>query len=822
MVFRLPRATVIAAGLGLLLSGAQASSVRAEAASQAPRTVELRRDGKVLQISAPRADIVRVREGLGALGEDASWAVLPALRSQLAPLSVSHANGKTIVSTGTVIVTIDDGSLNVNVARVSGEAVLNDPSAPAVTFGDGGFRLHKRLAADEHIFGLGDKTGPLDRRQRAFTFWNTDHFQYGDSDDPIYKSVPFYLSVNEQGQAYGFFLDDTYRSFFDFGKAEPDRFEAGADGGSVDYYIMAGPTPKDVVEAYTYLTGRAPLAPRWALGFQQSHWSYPDADAVRSVVKHMKDDHDPLDALYLDIDYQDRNRPFTVNASAFPDLPGLVSELKAEGVHVVLITDLHIADVPDGSYAPYSEGEKLGYFVKKPGGGDYVGEVWPGPAVFPDFSRVAARQWWGNQYRAFAAMGVSGFWNDMNEPAIFNVPSKTMPLDVVHTIEQPGFAPRTASHAEMHNVYGMLNSEATYEGLLALQPNQRPFVLTRASYAGGQRYAATWTGDNASSYAHLQLSVAQLSNLGLSGFAYSGDDIGGFAGDVPSADLLTRWFEIGAFNPIFRDHYTKGKAAQEIWVSGPDHEAIRRKYVEERYRLMPTLYSLAEDTSRTGLPIMRPVFLEFPQVVGQGDHLGGSEFDFMLGDTLLIAPSPTLESPAPYEVKLPGAGWYDYWSGLRLEASSVTETPDIKRLPVFVRPGAVLFKQPPTQNTDEVPAGPLTMDIYPGSDGENSLYTDDGHSLDYRRGVFFRRTVAVSGTGGTIRLALGATEGDYRPWWSTYQLVVHGIGQASQVSVDGRGVAAEYNATAQTLTFDLAATSHAQNIAILPAQTSSH
>ena len=827
MVFRSSRAAVTAAGLaGLLLASpvlaeTKTPSVSAEAGDAAPHSVELRSGGKVLQVSAPRPDIVRVREGFGALGEDASWAVLPALRSHLTPLSVSHAHGKTIVSTGRVVVTIDDASLNVDVARPSGEAVLTDPSTPAVTFAQGsdhgGFRIAKRLAADEHIFGLGDKTGPLDRRDRAFTFWNTDHFDYGDSDDPIYKSVPFYLSVNAQGQAYGFFLDDTYISFFDFGKSAPGRFEAGADGGSVDYYIMAGPTPKDVVEAYTYLTGAAPLTPRWVLGFQQSHWSYPDEATVRGIVNHMKADKVPLDAIYLDIDYQDHNRPFTVNTQAFPDLPGLVSDLKHDGVHVVLITDLHIADQPDQGYAPYTEGEKFGYFVKKPGGGDYIGEVWPGPAVFPDFSRKVVRQWWGTLYSHFASMGISGFWNDMNEPAIFNVPSKTMPLDTVHTIDEPGFAPRTATHAEMHNVYGMLNSQATYEGLQALQPNQRPFVLTRASYAGGQRYAATWTGDNASSYAHLQLSVAQLSNLGLSGFAYAGDDIGGFAGDAPSADLLTRWFEIGAFNPIFRDHYTKGKPAQEIWVSGPQQEAIRRKYVDERYRLMPTLYSIAEETSRTGLPIMRPVFLEFPQVVGQGDHLGGTEFDFMLGDSLLIAPSPTLESPAPYEVTLPGGGWYDYWSGQRIDAASVTQTPDIGRLPVFVRPGAVIFKQPLTQSTDEVPVGPLTVEIYPGSEGSATLYTDDGATLAYRGGDFFRRRFAVSPSGQGVRVSLGATQGRFKPWWSVYALVVHGVDRASEVSIDGALIPSTYDATAHSLRFEVPAADRAQSIAISPA-----
>lgn len=782
--------------------------------------VKLSHDGKVLQITAPRPDIIRVRMGKDTLGEDASWAVSPAVRSTLTALSVRHDGSHTLVSTGAVTVSIDDATLNVDVTRADGTPVLDDPATPAVTFAesahDAGFRLQKVLAPDEHIFGLGDKTGPLDRRERAFTFWNTDHFQYGDGDDPIYKSIPFFISVNEQGRAYGFFLDNSFRSAFDFGKAMRDRFEATAEGGSVDYYIMAGPTPKDVVEAYGYLTGTAPLTPRWALGFQQSHWSYPTQAAALAVVKHMRADKVPLDALYLDIDYQDHNRPFTVNKTAFPDLPGLVSTLKAQGVHLVLITDLHIAHLPNAGYKPYDEGEAHGYFVQKPDGGDYVGEVWPGPAVFPDFSRQVVRQWWGTLYSDFVKMGVSGFWNDMNEPAIFNVPSKTMPLDVVHHIEEPGFTSRAASHAEMHNVFGMLNSEGTYNGVIALTPNRRPFVLTRASYAGGQKYAATWTGDNASSYAHLQLSVAQLTNLGLSGFAYAGDDIGGFAGDKPSAELLTRWFEIGAFNPIFRDHYTKNKPEQEIWVSGPQQEAIRRRYVEARYRLMPTLYGLAEENSRTGLPIMRPVFLEFPQVVGKGDHLGGTEFDFMMGPNLLIAPPTTLESPAPYAVSLPSAGWYDYWSGQKLAQDTVTETPDLARLPVFVRPGAILFKQPLTQSTDETPVGPLTIELYAGADGAADLYTDDGESFDYRQGGYFRRHVTLAATGTQTRIALAPVEGHYRPWWSRYRVVVYGVDGPSDVSLADKTVPAVFDKATHSLSFEMAASETAQSLTISP------
>ena len=419
----------------------------------------------------------------------------------------------------------------------------------------------------------------------------------------------------------------------------------GAVGGPVDYYVIAGPAPKDVVRAYGWLTGVSPLPPRWALGFQQSRYSYGTEAEVRAIAGRLRSDRIPADALYLDIDYQDRNRPFTVDRQAFPDLGRLLGDLQRQQFHVVMITDLHIAAAPDQGYAPYDSGQALGAFVRRPDGATFVGEVWPGAAVFPDFSRTAVRDWWGELYAGLLQQGASGFWNDMNEPALFATRSKTLPLDTVHRIESAGFRPRDASHAELHNVFGMLNSQATYEGLLRLQPDQRPFVLTRASYAGGQRYAATWTGDNSSSWNHLSLAVAQQLNLGLSGFAYVGADVGGFTGAAPSPELLTRWLQVGAFNPVFRDHADKGKPAQEPWVGGEAQLAIRRRYIEERYRLLPYLYGLAEENSRSGLPIMRPVFLEYPQVLdGTDPSHQGVGAQFMLGPDLLVAPAPTAES----------------------------------------------------------------------------------------------------------------------------------------------------------------------------------
>ena len=778
-------------------------AVASFAASAEARTVDryvVERDGVRMEITAPRADILRIRAGEHALPADESWAVSADVRARRVPFDMVEDGGKIVLRTSMLTATIDPASLALSVADRQGSVLLTDAPGTPIAFTGGGFTLRKAMPADAHYFGLGDKTGSLDRRGGAFTFWNTDAFGFGPSTDPLYKTVPFLLGMDERGHDFGLFVDNHWRSELDLGKRERAAFSFTAEGGPVDYYVIAGSGPKDVLRGYAYLTGTPPLTPLWALGFQQSHWSYMTQAEAGGIANRLRADRIPADAIWLDIDYQDRNRPFTIDKKAFPDLPKLVRDLTAQKMHLIAITDLHIADAPGQGYAAYDSGIAADAFLRNPDGSHYVGPVWPGPSLFPDFSRHQARDWWGMRFRDLVGMGVAGFWNDMNEPAVFVPPTKTMPLDVVHRIDEPGFATRTATHAEMHNVYGMLNTRATYEGLLKLAPDRRPFVMTRASYAGGQRYAATWTGDNVSSWAHLNLSTTQLVSLGLSGFAYAGDDIGGFAGDAPSADLLTRWIEVGAFNPIFRDHYQKDKPAQEVWVHGPEHEAIRRRYIEERYRLMPYLYALADENSRTGLPIMRPVFLEYPGVLAKGDHLGATETQFMLGDALLIAPPPTGESPAAYKTPLPSAGWYDYWTGRRIEGAEVAEMPRLDRLPVYVRPGTVLPRQPLVQSTAETPRGPLAIDVYPGADCHGGLYLDDGESFAYRRGAFLRQTVGCT----SRAIAFGPREGRFRPWWTTIAVTVHGwTGGVPVVKRDGRPVPASIDAATQTLTFEL-------------------
>lgn len=630
------------------------------------------------------------------------------------------------------------------------------------------------MPEDEHYFGLGDKTGPMDHRDLAFTMWNTDAFGWQESTDPLYKDIPFIFAFRN-GSSYGLFLDNTYRSSFDFGKERRDAYSFSAEGGDLDYYFIEGPEPKRVVEQFTQLVGRTPLPPLFALGYQQCRYSYYPESQVREIASEFRKRKIPADVIYLDIDYQDHNRPFTVDRERFPNFEGMIKDLRGEGFKVVAITDLHIAKLP--GYKPYDEGIKSGYFVKNPDGSVYVGKVWPGESVFPDFTREEVRRWWGTLYTDFVRDGIRGFWNDMNEPSVFETPSKTMPLDTVHSVEG-----RKTDHREIHNVFGMENARATYEGLLRLKPDERPFVLTRAAYAGADRYAATWTGDNTASWNHMRISIPQLMNLGLSGYGFVGDDIGGFNGS-PTPELLTRWMELGAFNPIYRNHATKGTRFREPWVDGPEQEAIRKHYIETRYQLLPYIYTSMEETSRTGIPLMRPLFLEFPDQ----SSVALNDQEFMFGQSLLVAPR-VWPFVGEYTVTLPAGDWYDFWTGAKTGGGkSLSMNPGLDLLPVYVRAGSIVPEQPVVQDTDETPQGPLTLNVYPGPHCQGSLYADDGNTLAYQRGETLRIDLTCAAAADHIDVDISSSKGPYQPWFHEVQLNLYGIGEnVSSVSADSR------------------------------------
>jgi alpha-glucosidase len=746
--------------------------------SRIPGGVEVKAGQATVRVTAVGDSVIRVRASRdGHFGPNQSWAVTSAPSSKAAP-TITETPALLEIGLPAGRVRIVKSPLHLVFLDTSGQVLAEDDEHDALSFNGSAFRVTRKMPEDEMYSGLGDKTS-LNLRNQALTMWNTDAFGWQESTDPLYKSIPFFVALRG-GKAYGTFLDSTWRSYFDFGKASRDRYSFGADGGELSYYFFFGPDPKNVVMSFAELTGKPPLPPLWALGYQQCRYSYYPESRVRELAQTFRSKKIPADVIYLDIDYQEAYRPFTINRKYFPTFEKMIQDLRGQGFSTILITDLHIAKVP--GYKPYDEGIAGDHFIKNPDGTVYTGKVWPGDSVFPEFTLSSARLWWGSLYKDFVGMGVRGFWNDMDEPAIFERRDKTMPLTTVHRLDDGS----QVDHRAIHNVLGMLNSRATYEGLLKLEGNERPFVLTRATYAGGQRYAATWTGDNSSTWNHLRMTIPTLLNLGLSGQSLSGIDVGGFNGN-PSPELLTRWNALAAFIPIDRNHAVKGSANREPWVDGPEHERWRKEFIEQRYRMLPYIYTLAEEASRTGVPMMRPLFLEFPQE----EWLNANQEEFLLGPRMLVAPQ-LWESALSYETHLPSGEWYEYWTGRRVTGGETHPLPasskplGVNELPVYVAAGTIIPHQPVVQTTQEIPQGPLELRVYPGPNCSGTLYLDDGHTFNYQRGEFLREAFTCSQAEHSLSVKTVIVEGSYKPWFHDVQYTVYGIASPPKsVSLDG-------------------------------------
>src|ERR1700758_553610 len=391
-----------------------------------PTGVELAAGKAGLRVLALTPTVIRLLYTPdGKFLSDHSFAVLPNAFSQPPKTTVQQAQDSVTLSTEALQLKISRSPLSVSFLDLAGKIIARDSPGPPVWFHGNAFRVWKSMPEDEHYFALGDKAGPLDHRNLAFTMWNTDAYGWEESTDPLYKDIPFLLAMRN-GSAYGIFLDNTYRSSFDFGKELRDAYSFGSEGGELNYYFFYGPDPKRVVSDFTALVGRTPLPPLFALGYQQCRYSYYPEARVREIANEFRKRNIPADVIYLDIDYQEKNRPFTVDRERFPHFEQMVKDLRQQGFKLITINHLHIAKVP--GYKPYDEGLAHDYFVKNPDGSVYVGKVWPGDSVFPDFTRAEVRHWWGTLYSDFVADGIRGFWNDMNEPAIFERDDKTMPL----------------------------------------------------------------------------------------------------------------------------------------------------------------------------------------------------------------------------------------------------------------------------------------------------------------------------------------------------------------------------------------------------------
>lgn len=594
--------------------------------------------------------------------------------------------------------------LRLTVRRSDGSTVTaDDPS-----FGHGWdgkeVRVWKVLHPEHRFFGLGEKSGDVNKRGNFYTNWNSDIPAYRNDSDPLYCGIPFFTG-SVKDKAFGIYFPNSYRSTFNMGAGNKRLYSFGAEDGDLSYYIFLGPTAKDVLASYTQITGRMPLPPKWALGYQQCRWSYfPDYE-IRDVAKEFRQRQIPADVLYFDIHYMDAYKVFTWHPQRFPQPAKLLSELKNSGFKVVTIIDPGVK--VEKGYQAYEEGVQQNLFLKYLDGDLFEGQVWPGWCHFPDFRKVSTRAWWGKKDAALRATGVSGFWNDMNEPALWG---KEMPF-VVEGIKG------------LHNTYALLMAQATYEGLLADDPDLRPFVVTRAGWAGIQKYAAVWTGDNSASYDDLSLSIRTNIGLGLSGVPFVGCDIGGFIGR-PDPELYTRWMQAASLSPFMRSHTVYDTPDQEPWSYGEETERRCREAIEDRYRLMPLLYSELHRSHETGVPLYRPLWLEFPE--DEETYRRDYQHQFMIGSQLLAA--PVLRQGQRFQkVYLPEGRWLERSTGQYHEGKrAVIVEADLDSLPIFYREGSVIVTREVQQYVDQRDLEELILTLTPGVGPEFELILDDG------------------------------------------------------------------------------------------------
>jgi len=646
--------------------------------------------------------------------------------------------------------------------------------APRPTFDTGGGRWNVRLTAPAgtDFYGTGEVTGTLRRNGRTVTLWNTDNVEYrrdAPADEPrehspscrLYQAHPFVLGLRRDGTAFGVIFCSTWRSELAIGRTTV-RFVS--DGPPCGVVVIDLPTVDGVLRCLADLVGTIELPPLWALGYQQCRWSYAPAARVREVAAGFRRRRIPCDVMWMDIDYMDGFRVFTFDPKGFPEPAALNDWLHRRGFHSVWMLDPGIK-VDDG-WDVYRHGSAEGVWVAGPDGRPFVGKCWPGDCVWPDFTRPEARAWWERWFPDFLAQGVDGLWNDMNEPAVFEGPDNTMPVDNRHGGGDdlvPGV------HLQYHNVYGMLMSRASYEAMRRVRPGRRPFVLTRSSFLGGHRYAATWTGDNCATWTHLRWSIPMSLNLGLSGQPFSGPDIGGFNFDG-NAELYAHWMALGAFYPFSRGHTCKDTRQKEPWAFGSDVEAVARRALERRYRLLPYLYTLFREAATTGLPVMRPLFMAAPRDLA----LRREDRAFMLGPSLLVVPRWARGCRVP-----PGM-----WRTIHLVDEASARDP--YQVDLRLRGGAILPLGRVVQSTTEELLAPLTLVVCLDEQGRavGRLYEDEGDGYGYRDGDYLLTTYRAERRDDGVHVEVSATEGR-RPRPSR-PLVVELVGRRGVTRAEGR------------------------------------
>ncbi|MFH6936853.1 glycoside hydrolase family 31 protein [Flavobacterium sp. YO12] len=740
-------------------------------------------DNKViLKVTILRDSLIRFRfTTKGYFSNDFSYAIDKSQLHGYNFLELTEEETYFQIKTSKVKCKIQKSDLRLSIYDLNDFLILEDELGfhweESYEYGGNIVKMSKSSKDGECFYGLGDKATQMNLKGKRVENFATDQYAYQKEQDPLYKVVPFYIGLHNK-QSYGIFFDNTFRTFFDFCQERRNVTSFWAEGGEMNYYFIYGPQMQDVVTNYTDLTGKPELPPLWVLGYHQCKWSYYPESKVKEITSKFRELQIPCDAIYLDIDYMEGFRCFTWNKNYFPDPKRMVAELAEDGFKTVVIIDPGIKI--DQDYWVYKEALEKDYFCKRADGPYMKGKVWPGECNFPDYTNPAVREWWAGLFKELVAdIGVKGVWNDMNEPAVMEVPNKTFPMDVRHVYDG-----NPCSHRKAHNIYGTQMARATYHGVKRFAYPKRPFVITRSAYSGAQRYTSSWTGDNVATWEHLWIANIQVQRMSISGMGFTGSDIGGFA-EQPTGELYARWIQLGVFHPFCRTHSSGDHGNQEPWAFDEEVINITRKFVSLRYQLLPYLYTMFWQYIEEGIPMLKPL-VYFDQDDTQ-THYRNDEFIF--GNQILVC--PILEPNAVgRRMYIPRGEWYNYWTNeFSVGGREVWIDTKFDEIPVFIKAGAVIPKYPVQQYVGELEFDELTLDVYYKNGKEKSVvYEDAQDGYDYKKGRYSFLSFRTIGKEKELIIQLHK-EGKYDTPYSKYKINLIGLPfKVSEIEIDNEKI----------------------------------
>ena len=753
-------------------------------------------NGVLLEITILRGSVVRFRYATdNNFEQDFSYAISENAVKGYSLLEVDEVEDAYQIVTKKIKIVVAKEDMKVSIYDHNDKVILQDELGfhyeQSYEFGGNIVKMSKVAPQGECYYGLGDKPMHLNLKGKRVHNWATDQYAFGKDQDPLYKAVPFYTSLHD-GRAYGIFFDNTFKTYFDFCHERRNVTSFWAHGGEMNYYFFYGPDMQDVVTRYTDLTGKPELPPLWALGYHQCKWSYYPESRVKEVAQKFRELQIPCDAIYLDIDYMEGFRCFTWNKEYFPDPKRMVKELADDGFKTIVIIDPGIKI--DNDYWVYQQAIEKDYFCKRADGPYMRGKVWPGECFFPDFTNPEVREWWAGLFEEIIdEIGVKGVWNDMNEPAVMEVPGKTFPNDVRHDYDG-----HPCSHRKAHNIYGTQMARATYEGIKRFAYPLRPFVITRSAYSGAQRYTSSWTGDNIATWEHLYIANVQAQRMSMSGMSFTGSDIGGFA-EQPTGELYARWIQLGVFHPFCRTHSSGDHGDQEPWTFGPEVVDVTRKYVSLRYELLPYLYTMFWEYATEGIPMLKSLVL-YDQEDTQTNYRTD---EFIFGNQILVCPvqEPNAQGRRMF---IPRGNWYNYWTheyvkgGMEQWVDAPLDT-----IPLFVKEGAIIPKYPVQQYVGEKKIEELVLELYykEGNKETSQVYEDEQDGYGYTKGGYSLRNFSFTGKKDEIIIQQHKT-GSFITEYEKMRFRMIGV-PFTVVSVEIDNVTVElteveYNADAQT------------------------